>query len=238
MSNANPNSKRWGSEDLTPTYKKRHMELYTYFRSSAAYRVRIALHLKGLQADYRYVHLVKDGGQQHTLEYKAINPQGLVPALVDQGHVLTQSLAIIEYLEETHPKPPLLPKDASGRARVRALAQLIACDIHPVNNQRILKYLEKEFSADEAARNRWYRHWIIEGFNALEKLLSGNPATGKCCHGDQPTLADICLVPQVFNARRFEIDLAPFPTIRRIHDHCLTLKAFTDAAPEKQADAG
>lgn len=213
------------------------MELYTYFRSSAAYRVRIALNLKGLKADYRYVHLVKDGGQQHKPEYRALNPQGLVPALVDHGQVLTQSLAIIEYLEETHPQSPLLPKDALDRARVRALAQVVACDIHPLNNSRLLKYLERELHADEAARNTWYRYWVAEGFTALEKLLAGNSRTGKFCHGDQPTLADICLVPQVFNAKRFEIDLAPFPTIRRIHDHCLTLKAFTDAAPEKQADA-
>ena len=214
------------------------MELYTYFRSSAAYRVRIALNLKGLKADYRYVHLVKDGGQQHRPEYLAVNPQGLVPALVDNGQVLTQSLAIIEYLDETHPEPPLLPKDALGRARVRALAQIVACDIHPVNNQRILKYLEKEFGADESARNQWYRHWIIEGFNALEKLLSGNPSAGKCCHGEQPTLADICLVPQVFNAKRFSVDLAPYPAIGRISDYCLTLKPFAEAAPEKQADIG
>lgn len=213
------------------------MELYTYFRSSAAYRVRIALNLKGLKADYRYVHLVKDGGQQHKAEYLAVNPQGLVPVLVDNSHVLTQSLAIIEYLDETHPPPPLLPKDALGRAHVRALAQVVACDIHPVNNQRILKYLEKELGADEAARNRWYRHWIIEGFDALEKLLNSYSATGKFCHGGQPTVADICLVPQVFNAKRFSVDLAPYPAIRRINDYCLTLKAFADAAPEKQVDA-
>ena len=213
------------------------MELYTYFRSSAAYRVRIALNLKGLKADYRYVHLVKDGGQQHKPEYLAVNPQGLVPALVDRGQVLTQSLAIIEYLEETHPQPSLLPKDALGRAQVRALAQVVACDIHPVNNQRILKYLETEFGADETARKLWYRHWIIEGFTALEKLLAGNPATGKCCHGDQPTMADICLVPQVFNARRFEVAMTAFPTIRRIDAYCLGLMAFADAAPEKQPDS-
>lgn len=213
------------------------MELYTYFRSSAAYRVRIALNLKGLKTDYRYVHLIKNGGEQHRPEYLALNPQGRVPTLVDDGHVLTQSLAIIEYLEETHPEPPLLPKDALGRARVRALAQVIACDIHPINNQRILKYLDQELHADEAARTRWYRHWVIEGFTALEKLLD-NPATGKFCHGNQPTLADVCLVPQVFNAKRFSVDLAPFPTIQRINDHCLTLKAFANAAPEKQPDAG
>ncbi|MDE2024740.1 MAG: maleylacetoacetate isomerase [Gammaproteobacteria bacterium] len=213
------------------------MELYTYFRSSAAYRVRIALNLKGLKADYRFVHLVKEGGEQHRSEYLAVNPQGLVPALADKGHVLTQSLAIIEYLEETHPQPPLFPKDALGRARVRALAQIVACDIHPLNNQRILKYLEKEFRADEAARNTWYRHWIVEGFNALDKLLDGSPATGKFCHGDQPTLADVCLVPQVFNARRFKIDLGSFPSIERINAACLALQAFADAAPERQPDA-
>jgi maleylacetoacetate isomerase len=213
------------------------MELYTYFRSSAAYRVRITLNLKGLKADYRYVHLVKDGGQQHKPEYLAVNPQGLVPALVDNGQVLTQSLAIIEYLDETYPQPPLLPKDALGRARVRALAQVIACDIHPLNNSRILKYLEKELGVDETVRNIWYRHWIIEGFGALEKLLAGNPYTGKFCHGDQPMLADVCLVPQVFNARRFSVDLALYPNISHINDNCLMLKAFADAAPEKQADA-
>lgn len=217
--------------------KSRAMELYTYFRSSAAYRVRIALNLKGLKADYRFVHLVKEGGEQHRSEYLAVNPQGLVPALADKGHVLTQSLAIIEYLEETHPQPPLFPKDALGRARVRALAQIVACDIHPLNNQRILKYLEKEFRADEAARNTWYRHWIVEGFNALDKLLDGSPATGKFCHGDQPTLADVCLVPQVFNARRFKIDLGSFPSIERINAACLALQAFADAAPERQPDA-
>jgi len=190
-----------------------------------------------LKADYRYVHLVKDGGQQHKPEYLAVNPQGLVPALADHGQVLTQSLAIIEYLDETHPQPPLLPKDALGRARVRALAQVIACDIHPLNNQRVIKYLEKEFGADEGARKRWIQKWVTDGFSALEKLLAGNSAARKCCHGDQPTLADICLVPQVFNANRFEVDLTPFPAIQRINGHCLSLKAFTDAMPEKQADA-
>ncbi|HET7395272.1 MAG TPA: maleylacetoacetate isomerase [Gammaproteobacteria bacterium] len=213
------------------------MEFYTYFRSSAAYRVRIALNLKGLQADYRYVHLVKDGGQHHKPEYLKLNPQGLVPALVDDGQVLTQSLAIIEYLDETHPEPSLLPKDAAGRARVRALAQIVACEIHPVNNLRILKYLEKEFGVDENGRRKWYRHWVIEGFTALEKSLAANPSTGRFCHGDQPTLADLCLVPQVFNARRFEVDMESFPTIKRIDDECLKLEAFSMAAPERQPDA-
>ena len=214
------------------------MELFTYFRSSAAYRVRIALNLKGIQADYRYVHLVKDGGQHHKPEYLQLNPQGLVPALRDDGKVLTQSLAIIEYLDETHPEPPLLPKGPVGRARVRALAQVVACEIHPVNNLRILKYLEKEFGIDEAGRKQWYRHWVVEGFAALEKLLNDSPATGKFCHGDQPTLADLCLVPQVFNARRFEVDIAQFPVIVRIDAACMELDAFSSAAPERQADSG
>ncbi|HET7921545.1 MAG TPA: maleylacetoacetate isomerase [Gammaproteobacteria bacterium] len=214
------------------------MELFTYFRSSAAYRVRIALNLKGLKADYRYVHLVRDGGQQHQPDYLKLNPQGLVPALVEDGEVLTQSLAIIEYLEETHPVPALLPKDALGRARVRALAQLVACDIHPVNNLRILQYLEREFGVDEVARKAWYRHWIIEGFSALEKLLADHPATGKFCHGDQPGLADIFLVPQVYNANRFDVDMSAYPVIARINSACLALPAFAEAAPERQADAG
>jgi maleylacetoacetate isomerase len=213
------------------------MELFTYFRSSAAYRVRIALNLKGLKAEPHFIHLVKGGGEQHKPEYRAVNPQGFVPALVDQGHTLTQSLAIIEYLEETHPEPRLLPKDSLGRARVRTLALIVACDIHPLNNSCIMQYLEQEFGADEAKRRRWVQRWITTGFAALEKLLAGNPATGKCCHGDTPTLADACLVPQVFNAKRFETDLAPFPTVSRINDHCLTLKPFIDAAPDKQPDA-
>lgn len=214
------------------------MELYTYFRSSAAYRVRIALNLKGLQTDYRYVHLVKDGGQHRKSEYRKLNPQGLVPVLVDDGNVLTQSLAIIEYLDETHPNPLLLPADPVGRARARALSQVVACEIHPVNNLRILKYLEKEFGIDEAGRKQWYRHWVVEGFTALERMLADNPASGKFCHGNTPTIADLCLVPQVYNARRFDVDMNAFPTIARIGAECLKLSAFSDAAPERQADFG
>lgn len=212
------------------------MQLYTYFRSSAAYRVRIALHLKGLDAEYRFVHLLKDGGQQHTPEFKAVNPQGFIPALVDQGHTLTQSLAIIEYLEETHPEPRLLPRDPLGRARVRALALLVACDIHPLNNQRIMQALEKDFGADATMKKRWMQRWMAEGFAALEALIAGSPDTGKFCHGDTPGLADVFLVPQLFNAKRFELDLAPYPTLRRIDEHCLSLKAFSDAAPGRQPD--
>lgn len=211
------------------------MELFTYFRSSAAYRARIALNLKGLKADYRFVHLVKDGGQQHKPEFKAVNPQGFVPALVDDDHTITQSIAIIEYLEETHPNPPLLPKDPVGRARVRALALVIACDIHPLQNQRVTKYLEKEFHADEETRKKWLVRWVSEGFTALEKLLADG-GTGKCCHGDTPTLADVLLVPQMFSARRFGVDVAPFKTLLRIDAYCQTIKAFQDAAPAKQPD--
>ena len=211
------------------------MELYTYFRSSAAFRVRIALNLKGIKPDYHCIHLVKDGGQQHKPEFMAVNPQGFVPALVDEGHTVTQSIAIIAYLDETHPHPPLLPKDPVGRARVRALALAIACDIHPLQNTRVMKYLEQEFQADEEARKKWIVHWITEGFTALEKLLADG-GTGKCCHGDTPTLADVLLIPQMFSARRFGADTAPFPTLRRIDEYCQTLKAFQDAAPPKQPD--
>lgn len=212
------------------------MELFTYFRSSAAFRVRIALNLKGLKAEPHFVHLVKDGGQQHRPEFRKVNPQGFVPALVDQGHVLTQSLAIIEYLEETHPNPPLLPKDALGRARVRAMALIIAADIHPLQNTRIMKYLEGELKQDEAARKRWIQRWITEGFTALEKTLANDSSTGEFCHGDTPTMADVLLVPQMFSSRRFGVDLEPFPTLRRIDEHCQLLKPFQDAAPAKQPD--
>ena len=212
------------------------MELFTYFRSSAAYRARIALNLKGLKVDYRFVHLVKDGGQQHNPEFRAVNPQGFVPALVDHGHVLTQSIAIIEYLEETHPNPPLLPKDPLGRARVRAMALAIACDIHPLQNTRVTKYLEQELKADEAARRKWIGRWITEGFAALETLIAAGGGGGTCCHGDMPTMADVLLVPQMFSARRFGVDVAQFKALERIDAHLQTLKPFQDAHPSKQPD--
>lgn len=211
------------------------MELYTYYRSSAAFRVRIALNLKGIKPDNHCIHLVKDGGQQHKPEYKKVNPQGFVPALVDQGHTITQSIAIIAYLDETHPNPPLLPKDPVGRARVRALSLAIACDIHPLQNTRVMKYLEQEFHAGEEARKRWISRWITEGFTAMEELLAEG-GTGKCCHGDTPTMADVLLVPQMFSARRFGVDTAPFATLRRIDEYCQALKPFADAAPAKQPD--
>ena len=217
------------------------LQLYSYFRSSAAYRLRIALHLKGLAFDTVPVHLLKGGGEQLQSAYRAINPAALVPALnIDadnDGTTLTQSLAIMEYLDETHPQPPLLPADALGRARVRALALTVACDIHPLNNLRVLTYLSGELQASGDARNAWARHWMALGFATLEQHLAHDPATGRCCHGDTPTLADCCVVPQVFNARRFELDLAPFPTLARIAAHCEALPAFIAAHPAQQPDA-
>lgn len=212
------------------------MKLYGYFRSSAAYRVRIALNLKGLAYEQVAVNLVN--GEQRGGDNLARNPQGLVPTLEpDDDTRLTQSLAICEYLDERYPDPPLLPSDAEGRARVRALAQAVACDIHPLNNLKVLRYLTGELGIGEEAKLAWYRHWIRSGFDALETLLAGSPATGAFCHGDAPTLADVCLVPQVFNARRFECDLSNYPTLRRITEHCDTLDVFRHAAPDMQPDA-
>ena len=213
------------------------MKLHTYFRSSAAYRVRIALHLKGLDYEAVPVHLVRGGGEHRQPAYLGLNPAGLVPALEDQGQVLTQSLAIVEYLEETHPQPALLPAAALDRARVRAIAQAIACDIHPVNNLRVLQYLTRELGASEEQKNAWYRHWIGVGLQAVEAMLAGDARTGAFCHGDTPGLADCCLVPQVFNARRFGCELSAMPTVLRIADHCAGLEAFRRAAPEAQPDA-
>ena len=213
------------------------MELYTYFRSSAAYRVRIALNIKRLEADYRYVHLLRDGGEHRKQGYHKLNPQERVPVLVDGGVPVTQSLAILEYLEEIHPNPPLLPDDIADRAWVRSLAQIVACDIHPLNNLGVLKYLENEFGVDEAARRKWYRHWIHQGFKAMEEILSKDPRVKTYCFGTKVTVADICLVPQVYNAKRFGMDMSPYPTIARINDACLELPTFAKAAPEKQKDA-
>ncbi|THF59414.1 maleylacetoacetate isomerase [Pseudothauera rhizosphaerae] len=213
------------------------MKLYTYFRSSAAYRVRIALNLKGLPYDSVPVHLARGGGEQRRPEYLAINPAGLVPALEDGGAVLTQSLAIIEYLEETHPQPALLPGDALTRARIRALAQAIACDIHPINNLRVLQYLTRELGASEEQKNTWYRHWVERGLATVEAMLAQAPRDGRFCVGDTPTLADVCLVPQVFNARRFECRTDHIPTVMRIAGACETLEAFRLAAPTRQPDA-
>jgi maleylacetoacetate isomerase len=212
------------------------MKLYGYFRSSAAFRVRIGLNLKGLAHDDAFIHLRK--GEQSAPQYLGLNPQGLVPALVDGPHVLTQSLAILEYLEETRPQPPLLPKAPEDRARVRAIAQAIACDIHPLNNLRVLVYLGKQLGQPQPARDEWSRHWIIAGFAAIEAML-GDTRTGRFCHGDVPGLADICLVPQVFNARRpgIETPLAPYPRLMKVYEACMALPAFADADPAKQPDA-
>lgn len=212
------------------------MKLYTYFRSSAAYRVRIALNIKALPYDAVPVHLLREGGQHLQDEYRKINPSGLVPSFQDDRITLTQSMAIIEYLEELHPEPPLLPKDAPGRARVRELAQIVGCDIHPVNNLRVLNYLVQHMGLSSQARTEWYRHWIIEGFQSLEAHLARDPGAGPFCHGDHPTIADCYLVPQVFNAQRFDIDVAAYPNIDRINSLCVELPAFKAAHPSHQPD--
>lgn len=214
------------------------IELYTYWRSSAAYRVRIGLNLKALPYTLTPVHLVRDGGQQHAPSYTALNPQHLVPTLRHGERVLGQSMAILEYLEEAFPETVrLLPADPPARARVRALAQLIACDIHPLNNLRVAQYFEREWEIPAPAREEWMRHWMRRGFEAMETLLGDSTQTGVFCHGDQPGLADCCLVPQLYNARRVAVDLAPYPTLRRIEQACLALDAFDRARPENQSDA-
>jgi maleylacetoacetate isomerase len=211
--------------------------LYGYFRSSAAFRARIALNLKGIAAEQRPVHLLRGGGEQHGTEYKAVNPQELVPALVHGGDTMGQSLAIIEYLDEICPEPPLLPREPRARARVHQLAYIIACDIHPLNNLRLLLYLRDRFSIGEEARAEWQRHWIGLGFSTLETLLAQSPFTGVFCHGNTPTLADICLIPQMANARRVSLDLSPYPTLTRIEAQALAHPAFEAALPRNQPDA-
>jgi len=213
------------------------MILHNYFRSSASYRVRIALNLKRLPFDYRAVHLNRGGGEQLQPAFLALNPQALVPVLEHDGAFLQQSLAIIEYLEEVHPSPPLLPPDALGRARVRSLALMVACEMHPLNNLRVLNYLSGTLGVTAEAKSSWYRHWVELGFGALEAELARSPHTGAFCHGDAPTLADCCLVPQLFNARRFECDLTPYPTLLAVEKRCVELAAFRDAAPDRQPDA-
>ena len=211
------------------------MKLYSYFRSSAAFRVRIALNLKGLAFEPQFVHLAR--GEHRQPEYGALNPQGLVPALEDGGKLLTQSLAIIEYLEEKHPSPPLLPKDLLGRARVRSLSLLVACEIHPLNNLRALQYLEHELGHSEQEKNKWYQHWIHDGMAKLEADLVRGTAAGRFCYGDAPSMADCCLVPQIFNARRFKCDLSHAPTALRVFEECMKLEAFQRAQPSSQPDA-
>ena len=210
------------------------LTLHTYFRSSAAFRVRIALHLKGLAFDPVVVWL--PSGEQRAPAYVEMNPQALVPTLVDGDLRLTQSMAIIEYLDETHPAPALLPGNSAARARIRSLAQAIACDVHPINNLRVLGYLKGAMGQSQPAVDEWYRHWCREGLAAYERELAGAPA-GRFSHGDTPTLADICLVPQIFNARRFELELAPYPAVMRVFETCMALPAFDAAQPSRQPEA-
>ena len=213
------------------------MKLYTYFRSSAAYRVRIALNLKGLQYDAVPVHLLRGGGEQLQENYVKMNPSGLVPTFQDDFITLTQSMAILEYLEDEYPQVPLMPKDAAGRARVRELAQIVACDIHPVNNLRVLRYLVRDLGLSEEIKTQWYRHWIVNGLDVLEKHLARDPSAGPLCHGYLPTIADCFLVPQVFNAQRNGVDISVYPNIARINAACVEIPAFVAAHPSNQPDA-
>ena len=211
------------------------VKLYSFWRSSACYRVRIALNLK--QVAFETVAVNLRGDQQHEPAFKDINPQEVIPVLMHGGRVLRQSLAILEYLDESWPENPLLPSVARDRQRSRAIAQAIACEIHPLNNLRVLRYLETELGVEQEKREAWIRHWIKSGFDALEQILADNPSTGAFCEGDRPTIADCCLVPQVYNAKRFGVDMSPYPNIERINADCLTLEAFDTARPELQPDA-
>lgn len=220
---------------VTRQARGNEMELYSYWRSSAAYRVRIALALKGLAVDLHPVHLLQDGGQQRHADYQALNPAQLVPTLVDNELVLNQSLAILDYLEASYPEPALLPKELALAVQVRAVTLDIACDIHPLNNLRVLQYLTGPLQLTEQQKLHWILHWLQLGFQALEQRLRRQ--AGTCCFGDQVTWADICLVPQIYNALRFGLDMTPYPTLSRIYRHCIELPAFITAAPEQQADA-
>jgi maleylpyruvate isomerase len=211
--------------------------LHNYFRSSAAYRVRIALNLKGLDYRYESVHLKRNGGEQYAAGFKALNPHALVPVLVEPGVQLSQSLAIMEYLDEKYPQVPLLPATPEARAHVRALALAVACDIHPLNNLRVLKYLKGTMHVSDEAKNAWIQHWIELGLQALETELAASPQRGTFCFGDTPTMADCCLVPQLFNAQRFNVDMAPYPTLMAIDRACQALPAFADAHPDRQPDS-
>lgn len=211
--------------------------LYTYCRSTAAYRVRIALNLKQLDYTPHFIHLVRDGGEQRSQAYRNINQQGLVPTLIDGDTTITQSLTIIEYLNERHPNSPLLPDSPTLRAQVRSLAQQICCDIHPLNNLRVLNYLRTEMKQDEQARHQWYQHWISEGLMTIEQQLTRTGEhQSRCCFDNTPTIADLCLIPQLYNARRFSCDIHHYPTLLKIEEHCMTLTAFQQASPEQQPD--
>lgn len=213
------------------------MKLFTYFRSSAAFRVRIALHMKGVAFDAVPRHLTRGGGEQLTPEYLAVNPQGLVPAIEDGGAILTQSVAIIEYLNDKYPQPPLLPSDPMQRAQVRAMALNIACDIHPLQNLRVTNYLKQQMGHSDEEVTQWLHRWISGGFTALEELVKRHSGDGRHCFGNSVTLADVLLAPQLFSARRFKVDLEPFPRLRAVGAHLETLPAFIKAAPQAQPDA-
>ena len=213
------------------------MKLYSFFRSSASYRVRIALNLKGIAYEQAPIHLRRGGGEQFGAAYRALNPQALVPTLEDGRKILTQSLAIIEYLEEKQPQPALLPKDPADKALVRSMAMIVACEVHPIQNLRVLNYVKKEYNQTDEQVNRWAQHWIDLGLSALEEMLAAQPKRGKYCWGNAPTLADICLVPQVGNARRYGCDLSRYTNILAVEKNCAALPAFIDAAPDKQPDA-
>ena len=212
------------------------LRLYSYWRSSAAYRVRIGLNLKGLAYETVPVHLVRDGGEQHGPAFRQVNPQGRVPVLEHGRRILRQSVAILEYLDETWPTPALLPSGSRDRQRVRAIAQAVACDIHPLNNLCVQQYFEHTWHVPQAERDSWMQYWICDGFAAIEAMINDHPATGRYCEGDTPTLADCCLIPQVYNARRFSVDMGAFPTIARIEQACLALPEFDAARPERQPD--
>ena len=213
------------------------LQLYSYWRSSAAYRVRIGLNLKGLAYETLPVHLLRGGGEQHGESFRRANPQGLVPVLKHGDQLIRQSLAALEYLDEAFPGHPLLPQAAHDRQRVRSIALAIACDIHPLNNLRVLQYFERSWGVPQPGRDGWVRHWIEEGFAALEAMLADDPTTGRYCFGDTPGMADCCLVPQIYNARRFHVDMAAYPTLLRIDEACQALPAFGAAGPERQPDA-
>ncbi len=214
------------------------MQLYSYYRSSASYRVRIALNYKGLDYTHHSIHLVKNGGEQHTPEYKALNPQAQVPTFIDGNFLITQSMAIMEYLEEKYPKPRILPKNLEQRAYVRQLAMISVADIHPLNNLKVLNHISGEFGITREQKTVWYHKWVQQGFDAIEKLLDRSPfRTGPYCCGDDVTIADMCLIPQVYNAQRYEMSLAAWPLISAIEQNCLKLKSFIDASPECQPDA-